>query len=51
MSDDTDEMLIALRQKNAELQALIVWAYETLYEINPSNYDHDEVCRLNDRSV
>lgn len=27
------------------------WAHDTLYEINPSNYDHDEVCRLNDASV
>lgn len=31
--------------------ALIRWAHDTLYEINPSNYDHDEVCRLNDASV
>lgn len=34
-----------------DLLKLIRWAYETLYEINPSNYDHDEVCRLNDASV
>ncbi len=30
---------------------LIQWAHDTLYEINPSNYDHDEVCKLNDASV
>lgn len=34
-----------------EAMALIRWAHDTLYEINPSNYDHDEVCRLNDASV
>lgn len=27
------------------------WALDTLHEINVSNYDHDEVCRLNERSV
>lgn len=27
------------------------WAYETLGEINPSNYGHDDVCELNDKSV
>ena len=35
----------------ADLLNLIRWAHGTLYEINPSNYDHDEVCRLNDASV
>ena len=33
------------------LEKVIRWAHDTLYEINPSNYDHDEVCRLNDASV
>jgi hypothetical protein len=33
------------------LRSLIKWAHDTLYEINPSNYDHDEVCRLNGASV
>lgn len=33
------------------LRELIRWAYDTLYEIDPSNYDHDEVCKLNDASV
>lgn len=26
-------------------------AYETLIELNISNYDHDDVCRMNDASV
>ncbi|MEI9428681.1 hypothetical protein [Mesorhizobium sp. Cs1299R1N3] len=30
---------------------MIRWAHDTLYEINPSNYDHAEVCKLNDASV
>ena len=38
----------------AKVQALvdmIRWAHDTLYEINPDNYDHDEVCKLNNASV
>ena len=35
----------------AELKDRLRWAHDTLYEINPSNYDHDEVMRLNDASV
>lgn len=27
------------------------WACDTLQEINPSNYDHDDVCDLNASSV
>jgi len=34
-----------------ELNELRLWAYETLMEINISNYDHDDVCRLNAASV
>lgn len=30
---------------------LIAWALNTLGEINVSNYDHDDVCRLNDKTV
>lgn len=44
----------ALAAKDAEiaqLRDLIRWAHDTLWEINPSNYDHDEVCKLNDASV
>ena len=29
----------------------IRWAHETLWELNPSNYDHDEVCKANDAAV
>ena len=45
--------LSAVGQKagTVEVKALIQWAHDTLYEINPSNYDHDEVCKLNDASV
>jgi hypothetical protein len=35
----------------AKLRDLIRWAHDSLYEINPSNYDHDEVCKINDASV
>ncbi|RWD00143.1 MAG: hypothetical protein EOS58_30650 [Mesorhizobium sp.] len=33
------------------VMALIRWAHDTLHEISPDNYDHDEVCKLNDASV
>jgi len=29
----------------------IRWAHDTLWEINPENYSHEEVCKLNDASV
>ena len=41
----------AAEARVGELNAQIVWAVETLQEINVSNYDHDDVCRLNDASV
>ena len=44
----------ALRKSEAErdrLRVLVRWAHDTLYELNPSNYDHDEVCRVNDAAV
>jgi hypothetical protein len=41
----------ALRARIQGLEELIRWAHDTLYEINPSNYDHDEVCKINDASV
>ena len=34
-----------------ELNELRIWAHETLMEINICNYDHDDVCRLNDAAV
>ena len=33
------------------LRELICWARDALVEINVSNYDHDDVCRLNAASV
>lgn len=35
----------------ARLVGLIRWAHETLWELNPNNYDHDEVCKANDAAV
>ena len=35
----------------ARLRGEIEWAMDTLQEINPSNYDHDQVCSLNAASV
>lgn len=43
--------LAEAKRENEALRELIRWAHNTLIEINPSNYDHDEVCRLNDASV
>lgn len=47
----SSKALQALREENERLRGLIRWAHETLYEINPSNYDHDDVCKVNDASV
>lgn len=33
------------------LRDLLQFSHDTLWEINPSNYDHDDVCKLNDASV
>ncbi len=41
----------AQHRRIEELEAAISWAYETLMEINVSNYTHDDVCNLNNRSV
>ena len=35
----------------AALRSQVEFVYDTLIEINPSNYDHDDVCRMNDASV
>ena len=40
-----------LRGRVAALRSQVAFAYDTLVEINPSNYDHDDVCRMNDASV
>ena len=34
-----------------EIEAAISWARDTLGEINVSNYNHDDVCSLNEKSV
>lgn len=42
------------RRIDAAVQAerdVLRWAHDTLWEINPSNYGHDDVCKLNDASV
>lgn len=41
----------AAEAKVARLEGALRWAHDTLWEINPNNYDHDEVCKLNDASV
>lgn len=33
------------------IHELLRFAHDTLWEINPSNYDYDDVCKLNDASV
>ena len=35
----------------AALEVAVRHAHDTLWELNPSNYDHDEVCRVNEASV
>lgn len=41
----------ALQEQVKELESAMLFAHETLREINPGNYDHDDVCNLNDASV
>jgi len=40
-----------LEAKLAEAVEALRFSFDTLGEINPSNYSHDDVCLLNDRSV
>lgn len=43
--------LLAALDENARLRGVILTAANAMpTEINPSNYDHDDVCRLNDES-
>ena len=53
-----DEALAALKVAEEALgaeqesqDAFLAWAYDTLKEINVSNYDHDDACELNAASV
>lgn len=42
---------LSLMDEVERLRGELGWAIETLREINPSNYDHDDVCALNSASV
>lgn len=44
-------MLAEKDEELARLLGLIQWAHDTLWELNPSNYNHDEVCKVNDAAV
>lgn len=39
------------RDQVAELVEAVQWAFDTLIELNPSNYDHDNVCEVNAAAV
>ena len=43
--------LAAVEAERDRMRDLIRWAHDTLWELNPSNYDHDEVCKVNDAAV
>jgi len=43
--------LVTLRAQVERLTDLIQWAHDTLWELNPGNYGHDDVCKVNDASV
>lgn len=45
------EEIERLRAENARMVDMLNWAYDKLEEINISNYDHDDVFRLNAASV
>lgn len=40
-----------LRAQVERLTGLIQWAHDTLWELNPGNYGHDDVCKVNDAAV
>ena len=43
--------LEAAEKRIAEQRELLQWAHDTLVEINPNNYTHDDVCEINSASV
>lgn len=43
--------LLALREEQTELISKLRFAHDTLIEINPYNYTHDDVCEINAASV
>lgn len=58
MLNSADESRVAqIRRAEAaeaevkRLRDLLRFSHDALWEINPSNYDHDDVCKLNDASV
>ncbi|WP_025091468.1 hypothetical protein [Brucella intermedia] len=48
---DHSQKVATLEAKLAAAEQAARAAHETLIEINPSNYNHDDVCQLNDASV
>lgn len=42
---------IEAEKRIAEQHQLLQWAHDTLVEINPNNYTHDDVCEINNASV
>ena len=51
---DAAALIARIREQDETIKRMddaLERAYETLIEINPSNYDHDDVCRMNDASV
>ncbi|KAB2689678.1 hypothetical protein [Brucella tritici] len=45
------QQVVSLEAKLAAAERAARAAHDTLIEINPSNYNHDDVCQLNDASV
>lgn len=45
------DRIAELEAKLAKAVEELQFDYDTLGEINPSNYNHDDVCNLNDKSV
>ncbi|GEM_PF-3035738 len=41
----------AAEKRIAEMKELLQWSHDTLLEINPSNYTHDDVCEANAAAV
>lgn len=48
---DANSRAEAAEAEVKRLRDLLRFSHDTLWEINPSNYDHDDVCKLNDASV
>ncbi len=43
--------LEAVEKRIAEMKELLQWSHDTLLEINPSDYTHDDVCEANAAAV